>query len=161
MNLPTPDNFCKWNHIFFVYPYLACLTKHVFKVHCVAANTKISFSQVNNIPIWHKMTFKPIHSSTDGHLHSFHLLACEQCCYEWGCAHTPSILEIQFYCKHSYGHLWIYCLCCFPGYMNTWSCSAASGPTKPKILLIYPFTEKVCWSLVYMMGFHSENGIKL
>ena len=85
--------------------------------------------------------------------------SCEQCCCEWCCAHTPSnfrnnsfiVNTAMLICEYTvYG--------CFPDYMNTCSCSVASGPTKPKILLIfYPFTEKACWSLVSMMGCHSEK----
>ena len=69
----------KWYHMVFVFPFLVYLSMIIFRSIHVVANGIISFFLVNE---WYSIVYKNIytyhifsHSSVDGHVRCFHVLA--------------------------------------------------------------------------------------
>ena len=72
MNLSILGSSCKWNHAIFVVLCQAHFSEPDFKVHSFAMEQVYKAQCYSTVCVCHIMF---IHSSVDGHLHHFPLLA--------------------------------------------------------------------------------------
>ena len=112
MNLPTPGNFYKWNHILFFHLCLTGFVKHVFKVHLCCSVYQVCYTFPFHSWIlflcnigWH-FAYPLIYWWTWG---CFRLLVTVNDAAVNGGVHRRHLFsERQFHCEHSYAHLLTY-----------------------------------------------------